>query len=78
MDADTAKAQAWATIDRIESELIEISHAIHARPELCYEEHFAARTLSSALQRHRRHRCRNCAGSAGRTSGSADHARHTG
>jgi len=52
MDPDIAKAQAWATIDHIESELIEISHAIHARPELCYEEHFAAHTLSSALQRH--------------------------
>jgi len=52
MDPDVAKAQAWATIDRIESELIEISHAIHARPELCYEEHFAAHMLSSALQRH--------------------------
>jgi len=52
IDPDIAKAQAWATIDQIGSELIEISHAIHAQPELCYEEHFAAHTLSSALQRH--------------------------
>jgi len=52
IDPDIAKAQAWATIDQIGSELIEISHAIHAQPELCYEEHFAAHALSSALQRH--------------------------
>jgi len=52
VNTDDAKQQAWAAIDTIASELISIRHAIHARPELCYEEHFAAGELSSALRRH--------------------------
>ena len=49
---EDAKQQAWATIDDMEAELISMSHAIHSRPELCYEEHFAAGELSSGLRRH--------------------------
>ena len=51
-DADDAKRRAFATIDAIADELIEVSHAIHARPELCYEEHFASAELASVLARH--------------------------
>ena len=52
--AGTAKAklEAMANVDRIAGELTAISHSIHARPELCFEEHFAAGELSKALIRH--------------------------
>ncbi|MBM4206173.1 MAG: M20 family metallopeptidase, partial [Gammaproteobacteria bacterium] len=36
-------------IDDLADELIEVSHAIHANPELAFKEHFAARTLVDAL-----------------------------
>ena len=51
-DRAEAKQAAAATIDRIAEDLTNLSHAIHARPELCYEEHFAAGELSQALRRH--------------------------
>jgi amidohydrolase len=51
-DNASAKREAAATIDRIAEELTALSHAIHARPELCYEEHFAAAELAQALRRH--------------------------
>lgn len=47
-----AKLEAMANVDRIAGELTAISHSIHARPELCFEEHFAAGELTKALIRH--------------------------
>ena len=39
------------SVDSMADELIEISHAIHGRPELAFQEHFAAETLCAAVQR---------------------------
>ena len=36
-----AKQKVCSYIDSIAPELIELSHSIHAQPELAYEEHFA-------------------------------------
>ena len=35
-----AKKEICSYIDSIAPELIELSHSIHAQPELAYEEHF--------------------------------------
>ncbi|WP_414929978.1 amidohydrolase [Tsukamurella pseudospumae] len=37
------------TVDRVHSDLISISHEVHARPELAFEEHFASALLADAL-----------------------------
>lgn len=39
-------------IDSLADELITVSHAIHAQPELAFKEHFAASTLAEALRKH--------------------------
>lgn len=39
-------------IDDVADELLEASHAIHANPELAFEEHFACATLTKALEKH--------------------------
>ncbi len=44
------KAAASATVDARSEDLVEISHAIHARPELGFEEHFAAGVLADGLE----------------------------
>jgi amidohydrolase len=36
-------------IEELADELLTVSHAIHANPELAFREHFAARTLTDAL-----------------------------
>ena len=44
-----------AITDRIEAladQLLTVSHAIHANPELAFEEHFACTTLTEALQQN--------------------------
>jgi amidohydrolase len=41
-----------ARIDELADELIEVSHAIHAKPELAFKEFFACETLTSTLDRH--------------------------
>ena len=41
MNLDEAKGAICSYIDEISDELITVSHAIHANPELGYEEHFA-------------------------------------
>jgi len=46
---ESLKQQACATIDRMKSDLVEISHQIHVRPELNFEEHFAHGLLTSAI-----------------------------
>lgn len=40
------------TIDALADELLEASHAIHANPELAFQEHFACTTLSKVLESH--------------------------
>ncbi len=52
MDTVEAINAAQAAVDRIADELVALSHAIHERPELCYEEHFASAELADLLRRH--------------------------
>ena len=44
-----AKKEICSYIDSIAPELIELSHSIHAQPELAYEEHFAHECLTKTL-----------------------------
>jgi amidohydrolase len=39
-------------IDELADELIEVSHAIHSKPELAFKEYFACETLTNTLERH--------------------------
>ncbi|MEM7097451.1 MAG: M20 family metallopeptidase [Pseudomonadota bacterium] len=39
-------------IDEVADELLEVSHAIHANPELAFKEHFACETLTKSLDQH--------------------------
>ncbi len=48
-DIRTMKDEAVATIDRLAATLIDVSHDIHAHPELNYEEEHAHDLLSDAL-----------------------------
>ncbi|MEZ5560276.1 MAG: M20 family metallopeptidase [Pseudomonadales bacterium] len=41
-----------ARIDALAGELLEVSHAIHANPELAFQERFACDLLSSTVRRH--------------------------
>ena len=41
-----------ARIDALSEDLIRVSRAIHARPELAFNEHFAAGTLGDSLREH--------------------------
>ena len=45
------KQRAWQEVDRLRNRLVEISRAIHARPELGGEELFASKLLSDELER---------------------------
>jgi amidohydrolase len=49
MDLDSLKTAACDEIDRLGPQLIEISHEIHANPELKYEERFAHGLLTGVL-----------------------------
>ena len=49
---ETTHKRVCDRIDAVAEELIEVSHAIHGRPELAFEEHFACETLSSTLSDH--------------------------
>lgn len=49
MDLAEAKRRVCEEVERRAGLLLDISHRIHARPELLFEEHFAAHTLASAL-----------------------------
>jgi len=51
MLAAELKRRACSAIDAMRSELLAISHAIHAEPELAFEEHAAAATLIAAMRR---------------------------
>lgn len=46
------KTRVCDLVDAVAGELVEISHAIHERPELAFEEEFAASTLAQALEAH--------------------------
>ncbi|MFP5320806.1 MAG: M20 family metallopeptidase [Acidimicrobiia bacterium] len=52
IDATTAKDEAIALVDAVADLLVDASHRIHERPELGYEEHFAADLLASPLESH--------------------------
>jgi len=52
VDVNAAKRRACERVDELADELIAASHAIHARPELCYEERFASGELAGLLARH--------------------------
>ncbi|MYE57530.1 MAG: M20 family metallopeptidase, partial [Acidimicrobiaceae bacterium] len=41
MEITEAKQRACDEIDRLAPELLDVSHRIHERPELCFEEHHA-------------------------------------
>jgi amidohydrolase len=51
MDATELKQAVCNAVDEIRNELLRISHAIHAKPELAFEEHEAAALLSEAIRR---------------------------
>ena len=48
-DVDALKATACAEVDRWADRLVDVSHRIHAEPELCYEEHVAHATVTEVL-----------------------------
>ncbi|NIJ41205.1 amidohydrolase [Parvibaculum indicum] len=50
-DAATLKSRLCDMIDTMAPELIEVSHAIHAKPELAFHEHEAARILTEKLEK---------------------------
>ena len=50
-DPSDLKTEACAAIDALSPILIDVSHDIHAHPELNYEEHFAHDLLTEAIER---------------------------
>ena len=52
MDIAEAKRRVCAEIDRLAPELLDVSHRIHAHPELCFEEHYAHDLLTEVLDDH--------------------------
>ena len=50
MDQEALKKKACAAIDHMSDALISASHAIHAKPELAFEEHFAHGLLSGRVE----------------------------
>ncbi|MGD9798230.1 MAG: amidohydrolase [Acidimicrobiia bacterium] len=51
MDAGTLKRRLCARIDELAPMLVEVSHDIHAHPELCFEERYAHDRLTAVLER---------------------------
>jgi amidohydrolase len=51
MDIAAVKQRVLDEIDRNADRLLEVSHEIHAHPELCFEEHTAHRILTDELER---------------------------
>ncbi len=45
-------AQIEQALESIQSDLIELSHAIHAHPELAFDEHFSSQTTAAYLASH--------------------------
>ena len=52
MSLDTLKREVCSAIDALRSELVAASHAIHANPELAFEEKFAASLLTKTVEQH--------------------------
>src|SRR5262245_22777421 len=52
MTLETLKRDVCNAIDAMRSELINVSHAIHARPELAFEEKFASDLLTRTVENH--------------------------
>ena len=50
VDLDGLKRDVCAAVDAMRDELLRVSHAIHSRPELAFEEHHAAGLLVAALR----------------------------
>ena len=50
MEITEAKKRLVAEVDRLSDDLIEVSHRLHERPELCFEEHFAHELLTDVLE----------------------------
>jgi metal-dependent amidase/aminoacylase/carboxypeptidase family protein len=46
---EDAKTRVAETVDRLADELEQISHQIHANPELCFQEHKASAWLADFL-----------------------------
>lgn len=46
------RAEIDAAVDALAPTLLSVSHAIHERPELAFEEHFACETLATTLRDH--------------------------
>jgi amidohydrolase len=53
LPSDKAKQMACSFVDTIGKELAWVSHQIHARPELAFEESYAADLLTDTLRAHR-------------------------
>src|SRR3954452_3730686 len=51
MDVATLKQRVLDEVDRRADQLLDVSHRIHAQPELCFEEHAAHRILTDELER---------------------------
>jgi metal-dependent amidase/aminoacylase/carboxypeptidase family protein len=51
MDAEAIRQHVLDHIDRRADLLLDVSHQIHARPELCFEEEFAHGLLADVLER---------------------------
>jgi amidohydrolase len=52
MDGASLKDRMLARVDDLADELLEVSHEIHAHPELCFEERVAHGLLTDALERN--------------------------
>jgi amidohydrolase len=52
MTLEALKRDVCAAIDAMRGELIAASHAIHANPELAFEEKFGAKLLTEIVERH--------------------------
>jgi amidohydrolase len=50
LDMRRLKQEVAAAVDTIADQLIELSHDVHAHPELCFEEHHAHGVLTAALE----------------------------
>jgi amidohydrolase len=52
MSLDNLKREVCTAIDALRGELVEASHAIHANPELAFEEKFASTLLTKTVEQH--------------------------
>jgi amidohydrolase len=52
MTVDTLKRDVCSAIDAMSADLIAASHAIHANPEMAFEEKFASTLLANAVESH--------------------------